>query len=276
MPNTRKTAKIHAVTPARLQANRENAKKSTGPRSPEGKAASSRNGLQHGLCAERHIVLDEDSAEFDALVDDLYHRFRPVGVAEEKLVHRIAACQWRLDRSLPIEAALYRKSLQRIADCNAFKSHEREARKSNHRRDPAHYLPPPPPDGPAELIAEAFVDDGQTNTLSRLARYEAALERSIDRTLRQLKAYQAARLTAESGAESAAAPETGPDPASILDTPDLDSESYEHTCQPVPNCEANPKPVPSPAPVTPQNPPPGPWTPVQPPLHPESPIKTQP
>jgi hypothetical protein len=49
---------------AKIKANRENAKKSTGPRSPAGKAASSRNRLDHGLCAETNFLPSEDPAEF--------------------------------------------------------------------------------------------------------------------------------------------------------------------------------------------------------------------
>src|ERR1039457_7240938 len=56
----------------------------------EGKAASSRNRLLHGLRANKHILLDEDSEEFLLLVHDHLDRFRPIGPAEEKLVLRIA------------------------------------------------------------------------------------------------------------------------------------------------------------------------------------------
>ena len=50
-------------TEAQVNANRENAKKSTGPRTAEGKAASSRNRLLHGLRANKHILVDEDDPE---------------------------------------------------------------------------------------------------------------------------------------------------------------------------------------------------------------------
>src|ERR1035441_692112 len=59
------------ATEDQVNANRQNAKKSTGPRTAEGKAASSRNGLKHGLCANKHILLDEDPEEFLFLLQDL-------------------------------------------------------------------------------------------------------------------------------------------------------------------------------------------------------------
>jgi len=91
----KKTTRNHA-TEAQIRANRENAKKSTGPRTAEGKAASSRNGLSHGLCAEKLMLAGEDPEEFLMLLRALFATFRPVGPAEEKLVMRIAAaqCAW--------------------------------------------------------------------------------------------------------------------------------------------------------------------------------------
>src|ERR1039458_4469977 len=98
-PNESKTP-----TEAQTNANRRNAAKSTGPRTTEGKAASSRNALKHGLCADQHPLPGEDPEGFRLLLDDLFGRFRPVGDGEETLVLRIAADQWRLDRALPMEA----------------------------------------------------------------------------------------------------------------------------------------------------------------------------
>src|ERR1022692_661146 len=85
-------------TEAQINANRENAKKSTGPRTAEGKAASSRNRLLHGLRANKHILLDEDPEEFLFLLDDHLDRFQPVGASEENLVLRFAPNRCRLAR----------------------------------------------------------------------------------------------------------------------------------------------------------------------------------
>jgi hypothetical protein len=77
---------------------------------------------------------------------------------------------------------------------------------------------PPPPTQPVEgdLLARAFnVDCEGPNSFAKLARYESALERSIDRCLRQLKAYQAARSTPDPGATETG-PQTGPQPPQRL------------------------------------------------------------
>ena len=48
------------ASPAQILANRLNSQKSTGPRSAEGKAASSMNALKHGARAESRIIPGED------------------------------------------------------------------------------------------------------------------------------------------------------------------------------------------------------------------------
>ena len=51
------------ATEKQIQANRNNAKKSTGPRTEQGKAASSQNALKHGLLARDAVLPGEDPAE---------------------------------------------------------------------------------------------------------------------------------------------------------------------------------------------------------------------
>lgn len=96
-------------------ANRRNAKKSTGPRTPRGKARAARNALKHGLLA-RDVVVNtphaaEDAADFDALLADLLAELQPKTVVEETLVERIATCYWRLRRVQRLEGAAVRGAL---------------------------------------------------------------------------------------------------------------------------------------------------------------------
>src|SRR4051794_38051552 len=56
-------AAMSLLSPAKLAANRANAQKSTGPRTPDGKAASRLNALTHGLCARIPLVPGEDPEE---------------------------------------------------------------------------------------------------------------------------------------------------------------------------------------------------------------------
>src|SRR5437870_3486483 len=83
------------VSPRKRRANRRNARKSTGPRSPEGKQRSSRNAVTHGIFAQ--IVLDGESDPLFAIQQHAYvERLRPQDRVELDLVNRIAICQWRI------------------------------------------------------------------------------------------------------------------------------------------------------------------------------------
>ena len=97
------------VTEKQLAANRRNALKSTGPRTPQGKAVSRWNALKHGVLAKAIIpgpLEDYESrAEFDALLAALVDDLVPASPLEEMLVERIATCYWRLGRILRAEGA---------------------------------------------------------------------------------------------------------------------------------------------------------------------------
>ena len=64
-------------SPAQILANRQNAARSTGPKTPEGKAASSRNATRHGLTGVFHVLPHEDPAEFEQLAAAVRDEFRP-------------------------------------------------------------------------------------------------------------------------------------------------------------------------------------------------------
>lgn len=83
-----------------------NTKRSTGPRTSEGRAVSSLNSRRHGLSSSRHSVLPhESSEEFDALLDDLRSDLMPVGAVEELLVRKLAEAEWRTRRAAGFEVS---------------------------------------------------------------------------------------------------------------------------------------------------------------------------
>ena len=86
------------VSPRRLAANRANARKSTGPRSVEGKRRSSMNALTHGLFSERTVLPDEDGSAFDRFRDAMFEELAPGGINERMLVEEIVCLSWRLRR----------------------------------------------------------------------------------------------------------------------------------------------------------------------------------
>jgi len=79
--------------------NRANAQFSTGPRTPEGKAASSQNARKHGYSLTTHKVLDnEDPALFQAMLEELHFVYDPQCHREQLAVLDIAKCRWALRR----------------------------------------------------------------------------------------------------------------------------------------------------------------------------------
>ncbi len=85
------------ISEARLAANRENAQKSTGPVTPEGKAKSSLNAIKHGLTGATVMFANADEAKnYGCHVKDYERQFQPVGREESALVQSIADIRWRL------------------------------------------------------------------------------------------------------------------------------------------------------------------------------------
>jgi len=90
----------------RIEANRANALHSTGPATPEGKARASRNSLKHGLLSREVVLGTEDRAEFEAFRDGLAADLAAEGDLEAVLAERIAGQWWRLKRVARMEAKL--------------------------------------------------------------------------------------------------------------------------------------------------------------------------
>lgn len=92
----------------RLAANRANAAKSTGPRTPEGKARAARNSRKHGLAAAAlSIVRLEDQNELENLKADAVARYLPRDSQELFAVERIAICQLAMIRGWRLEAGMF-------------------------------------------------------------------------------------------------------------------------------------------------------------------------
>jgi hypothetical protein len=85
-------------SPAQNLANRQNAARSTGPKTPEGKAASSRNATRHGLTGVFHVLPHEDPAEFEQLAAEVRDEFEPETSSENFLVDTMIQARCKLVR----------------------------------------------------------------------------------------------------------------------------------------------------------------------------------
>src|SRR5580692_6046835 len=86
------------ATLKQFEANRRNSQKSTGPKTPEGKAAVSMNALRHGLRARSVVLPGENPEEFSQLCDDLEVEWHPQSRTEQFYLEQMAVSQWKLTR----------------------------------------------------------------------------------------------------------------------------------------------------------------------------------
>jgi hypothetical protein len=162
------------ITQKQLEANRRNALKSTGPRTPEGKAVVALNSIKHGLLSKEVLLAGEDETALVELGKRLRHQLAPLGELELLLVDRIIAAAWRLMRILKIEREMMDHE---VAD----KESSRRAYSRNKRQEPV-------------TLWDALESDFQyRDTLGKFMRYESHLERGMYKAMHELQRLQAAR-----------------------------------------------------------------------------------
>jgi hypothetical protein len=87
-----------SISEARLAANRSNALRSSGPRTPEGKAISRRNSLKHGMAGEGIVTPLDDSAEVERRAGAMLGEMAPRSEMGRYLVKRLAELTVRVER----------------------------------------------------------------------------------------------------------------------------------------------------------------------------------
>jgi len=93
------------ISASKLEANRLNAQKSTGPRTAEGKSRSRFNAAKHGATAQTPALPGEDPAAFQARVDGYKTHFTPRSDLENDLIERMALMSAQFDRANRFDAA---------------------------------------------------------------------------------------------------------------------------------------------------------------------------
>ena len=92
------------VTPSKIHANRANATKSTGPKTPKGKLWSSKNAITHGLlCRSLQFGSPEEEADFAHLLEAVRAKHMPTDPVEEVLVENLAVGLWKKSKVLVLE-----------------------------------------------------------------------------------------------------------------------------------------------------------------------------
>ena len=98
------------ATIRQIEANRRNALQSTGPTTPEGKAAVRLNALRHGLRARTVVLPGEQPEEFQQLCDDLQAEWLPKSRTEQFYVEQMAVSQWKLNRMEMAERSVFEQT----------------------------------------------------------------------------------------------------------------------------------------------------------------------
>ena len=114
------------TTEKQILANRQNAERSTGPRTESGKRRSRRNAVHHGLTAETVIDSLEDAADYSAFERAIKTDYSPQSAIEGQLVSRLASLLWRLRRAVLIESGLLNIQVEKIGDQSARSQPTRE------------------------------------------------------------------------------------------------------------------------------------------------------
>ena len=156
-------------TNAQIKANRNNAKKSTGPRTEEGKNRVAKNALKHGLLARDTVLPGEDPADFDSQLSALEADIQPGNSLEFELVRQIADAQWRMRRLTRLETGFLAAAVD-------------ETRRYMQKRRPDELRPGY--DGETQLLCSAMLD--RTQAFVRLARYDRHLSRRFFRAVKEL------------------------------------------------------------------------------------------
>jgi hypothetical protein len=94
-------------TQAQILANQANAQLSTGPRTAEGKAASSQNNLRHGLTGPFLILRWEKKEQYEQLRADLLAEHQPTTLTEQMLVEDMAQSHWLRKRAITMQTLCF-------------------------------------------------------------------------------------------------------------------------------------------------------------------------
>jgi len=193
----------------RIAANRENAKKSTGPKTAEGKARVAQNAVVSGLLSRETLLPDEDPRALETLAETTEAAWKPENPQELVLVKMMVRALWRLGRVGRVEAGIFAWHHYSILAERA--SHEAKRYERNAGSTRTHYygqtaITDPQKHQQATAAAEQLRDlrNGSTETIgltfirgssgvdafSKLSRYETALERGYYRALHELQRLQ--------------------------------------------------------------------------------------
>src|SRR3954469_14605287 len=175
------------VSASKARANRLNARKSTGPRTVEGKARSARNATSHGLYCAALGLPGESHELFHDLRQSYIGTTKPQNLVELLVVDRLVAAAWKLRRLQEAEALMHDVCMDDLKEARAERAAEAFAELNYGRRPPREIeaevedqdLPP--------AMVLAFKLQTPDLAFERLQRFEQRLDYTIGRCLPELR-----------------------------------------------------------------------------------------
>ena len=178
------------ATQKQIEANRRNAKLSTGPKTAEGKARVSKNAIRHGVWSIHPVVYGlELPQDWEAFEAGIRESLAPVGMLEEALATRVAFCFWRLRRTAiyetwaTTEAAEDRGGWNRQTPCPVEATLSEKEQELQERREYMQSMV-------RNILNNAF---HSIDTLAKISSYESHLSRQMFLALHELQRLQFAR-----------------------------------------------------------------------------------
>ena len=158
------------ATPKQITANRDNAKKSTGPKTSKGKARSAENARRHGIFRSIANLTGRERRDFNRLAREYHNQFQPSDPIEADFVRQFVEARWRLLMCRKTESGFFDEAADRylIKDAPTSERHLNRA------------------------FARAVMDD-PANSLIKLVRYEQTIRRGFDRAFKSFFAHRDAK-----------------------------------------------------------------------------------
>jgi hypothetical protein len=193
---------------------RTNGAKSHGPKTPEGKEASSHNALKHGFTERKTFVLQCESVDgYRAMLAEHIAIHQPDTAPEKELVSQMAIARWRIRRFVCAETVLI--------DCEMIRN-EAAVNKEFATNDAGVHI---------AMAIRSLADESRT--LSLMSRYEARHQRTHDKAYAALRELQKARASQPTPPEPEPAPAVEKEKSPNEPTAPPPSSPAIHLCTPV-------------------------------------------
>lgn len=108
------------ATEAQIAANRANAQLSTGPKTAEGKASSSKNNLKYGLSSKEFVVIPGEEQTVKDWITGLHDEIQPCGALEVDVFRQLAHASWTLHRCRQAEVQSFHNQRHKGYDILAY------------------------------------------------------------------------------------------------------------------------------------------------------------